>query len=160
MFLTLRRFVEFVGVALFAALFLVFVLQIGARFLFDRPLPWTDEAASILYIWSILWAGALICRDHEHVAFDLIYHAQTVRVQRLMSLLSTLLIGGLCAWALPGVLDYIVFMRRESSAVLGLPMHWVFAPFALLMLTLVWRSLLRIFRLLGRRWQEALGTGS
>lgn len=158
--LLLRRTADVIGVALFASLFLVFVLQIGARFLFDRPLPWTDEAAVMLYIWAILWAGALICRDHEHVAFDLLYQRRTPRVQRLMSILSTLVVGGLCAWALPGVLDYITFMRRESSAVLGLPMHWVFAPFGLFLLMLVIRSLRRLLCLLGSRWQQALGGGS
>lgn len=156
----LRRTAEAVGVALFGALFLVFVLQIGARFLFDRPLPWTDEAAVMLYIWAILWAGALICSDREHVAFDLLYQGRTPRVQRLMAILSTVMVGSLCAWALPGVLDYIAFMQRESSAVLGLPMHWVFAPFGLFLLMLVLRSLLRLVRLLGSRWQQALGSGS
>lgn len=152
----LRRAVDVIGVVLFALLFLVFVIQIAARFLLGQPLPWTDEAAVVLYLWAILWGAALVCRDREHVAFDLLYAGRTSRVQRAMALLAALLVGGLCAWALPGVADYILFMQRESSPVLGLPMHWVYAPFALLMLALVLRNLQRIWQLLGRRWQQVL----
>ena len=41
----LKRGADAVGVGLFAALFLTFIVQITARFGFDRPLPWTDELA-------------------------------------------------------------------------------------------------------------------
>lgn len=152
----LRRCADSVGVLLFAALFAVFVLQIAARFLFQRPLPWTDELAVVLYLWAILWGAAFVCREREHVAFDLLYQALPPPARRAMALLAALLVGGLLAWALPGSIDYIAFMRRESTAVLGLPLHWVFAPFALLLLALVARALWRIARLLGRDWKEAL----
>ena len=39
-----------IGGGLFLALFAVFILQIAARFAFHQPLPWSDEAAVILYI--------------------------------------------------------------------------------------------------------------
>lgn len=144
------------GVLLFALLFLVFVIQITARFVMNQPLPWTDEAATVLYVWAILWGGAAVCREREHVVFDLLYQGRTSRVKRGMALLSSVLIGGLALWALPGVLDYIHFMRRETTAVMGLPLHWVYAPFALLLLALVIRHLHRAWRLMGRRWADVL----
>lgn len=152
----LRRGAEAIGVGLFALLFLVFVIQITARFVLGRPLPWTDEAATVLYLWAILWAAALVCRDREHVAFDLLYQSRSANTRRGMALLGAVLLAGLCAWALPGVLDYILFMQRESTAVLGLPFHVVFMPFALLLLALVVRNLVRAWRLLGPRWRAQL----
>lgn len=152
----LRRAADAVGVGLFALLFLVFVIQITARFVFQRPLPWTDEAAVVLYLWAILWGAAFVCREREHVAFDLLYQALPLPARRGMALAGALLVGTLAAWAVPATLDYIGFMRRESSAVLGLPMHWVFAPFALLLLALAARALLRVAGLLGRGWKEQL----
>lgn len=156
MFSFLRRAAEAIGVLLFALLFLVFVIQITARFAFNQPLPWTDEAATMLYVWAILWGGAAVCREREHVVFDLLYQGQSLRMQRGMALLSSLLIGGLALWALPGVVDYIQFMKRESTAVMGLPLHWVYAPFAFLLLSLIVRNFLRTWRLLGRRWATVL----
>lgn len=152
----LRRGAEVVGVLLFALLFLVFVVQVTARFAFDRPLPWTDEAAVVLYLWAVLWGAAVVCKDREQVAFDLLYQAAPPPIRRLMALAAAVLVGGLAAWALPGTLDYILFMQRESSAVLGLPLHWVFMPFALLLLALLVRYVIRVWLLLGRDWEQHL----
>jgi TRAP-type C4-dicarboxylate transport system permease small subunit len=152
----LRRGAEVVGVLLFALLFLVFVVQVTARFALDRPLPWTDEAAVVLYLWAVLWGAAVVCKDREQVAFDLLYQAAPPPIRRLMALTAAVLVGGLAAWALPGTLDYILFMQRESSAVLGLPLHWVFMPFALLLLALLVRYVIRVWLLLGRDWEQHL----
>ena len=146
----LRQGANAFGVALFALLFIVFVVQVIARFAFDKPLAWTDEAA------VILWGAALVCKDRENVAFDLLYQSAPARVRRAMALLGCALVGVLAAWGLPGALDYIYFMRRESTPVLGLPFHWVYAPFALLLAALAVRYALRIYRLLGKDWEAHL----
>ena len=152
----LRGAANAIGVGLFASLFLVFVVQVVARFAFKQPLAWTDEAAVILYLWAILWGAALICSDKENVAFDLLYQRAGPPVQRLMALAACALIGVLAAWGLPGSLDYIHFMQRERTPVLGLPFHWVFAPFGILLLALALRSAWRIYGLLGRHWRDQL----
>ena len=152
----LRRAADAFGVLLFALLFGVFVIQITARFIFNQPLAWTDEAATILYLWVVLWGAAVVCRDKEHVAFDLLYQKAFAPTRRRMALASALLVGGLAAWALPGSLDYIWFMRREATAVMGLPFHWVFLPFGLLLIALVLRYVWRVVRLLGRHWEREL----
>jgi TRAP-type C4-dicarboxylate transport system permease small subunit len=144
--LFLRRTAAALGVALFAALFVVFVVQVTARFAFNRPLPWTDEAAVILYVWVILWSAALIVPEREHVAFDLVWNLFSPRIQKAMRAVGLLTVGGLAAWALPATFDFARFMGREGTAVLGLPLVWVFAPFVLLLAALVVRSALGLFK--------------
>lgn len=156
MFKFLRSGADAFGVLLFTLLFLVFVVQVTARFCFNQPLAWTDEAAVILYLWAILWGAALVCKDRENVAFDLLYQHASPQVQRAMALAACALIGVLAAWGLPGSLDYIYFMRRETTPVMGLPFHWVFSPFALLLLALTLRYALRLYRLLGKNWRRHL----
>lgn len=156
MFKLLRRVADAFGVLLFALLFLVFVVQVAARFGFNQPLAWSDEAAVILYLWTILWGAALVCKDRENVAFDLLYQNARPQVKRAMALAACALIGVLAAWGLPGALDYIHFMRRESTPVMGLPFNWVFMPFALLLLALAVRYLVRIVRLLRKNWEQHL----
>jgi TRAP-type C4-dicarboxylate transport system permease small subunit len=139
-------FARVVGAGLFAALFVVFIVQVTARFVFDRPLPWTDEAAVILYVWVILWCAALVVPEREHVAFDLVWNMAPPRVQRGMRVVGLVVVGGLAAWALPASVDFARFMGREGSAVLGLPLVWIFAPFVLLLASLVVRSAIGLFK--------------
>ena len=147
----LRRGADALGVGLFAALFLTFIVQITARFVFDRPLPWTDELAVILYVWVILWAAAFMVPARDHVVFDLLYNTVGPRTRRGMLLLGSVLIGSLAAYAVPGSWDYVRFMAREGTPVLGLPLSWVFIPFVLLLLALAVRSVLEVAALLRRR---------
>ena len=48
--------------------------------------------------------------------------------------------GGLALVAIPASWDYVHFMAREGSPVLGLPFMWIFLPFVLLLIALVIRS--------------------
>jgi TRAP-type C4-dicarboxylate transport system permease small subunit len=142
----LRNVAAAVGAALFFLLFLVFLIQVTARFVFARPLPWTDEAAVILYVWVILWSAALIVPEREHVAFDLVWNLAGPRARRLMRAAGLITVGGLAAWAIPASADFARFMAREGTAVLGLPLTWLFAPFVLLLAALVIRCAVGLFK--------------
>ena len=152
----LQQGADAVGVALFSMLFCVFVVQVVARFFFNRPLPWTDEVAVMLYVWVILWSAAFVVPEREHVMFDLVWSAAGPRTRRVMRLAGHVLVGGLSAWALPATWDYVRFMAREGTPVLGVPFMVVFMPFALLLAALVVRSALGIWRALrGEDLQDA-----
>ena len=144
----LRRGAAAIGAGLFATLFVVFLVQITARFGFNQPLPWTDEAAVMLYVWVILWAAAFVVPEREHVMFDLVWTAVGRRARQAMRVLGHALIGGLAAWALPASWDYVRFMGREGTPVLGVSFQWVFLPFVLLLAALVVRSAWGIVRAL------------
>jgi TRAP-type C4-dicarboxylate transport system permease small subunit len=135
----LRRAANLVGGALFVALFGVFIVQITARFGFNKPLAWTDEAAVILYVWVILWATATMVPQREHVAFDLIWDNVGTGARRAMQITGNLLVGTLALVALPASWDYVRFMAREGTPVLGVPLFWVYLPFVFMLLALVLR---------------------
>ena len=128
------------GGGLFLMLFVVFILQITARFGFNKPMPWTDEAAVVLYVWVILWSAATIVPEREHVVFDLLWNMAGKRTRMAMRITGNLMVGGLAAVAVPATWDYVHFMQRESTPVLGISFMWVFMPFVILMVALVARS--------------------
>ena len=136
----LQTAAQAIGGGLFLTLFFVFIVQVGARFGFNKPLPWTDEAAVILYVWVILWAAATVVPEREHVVFDLLWNMAGQRTRLLMRVAGNLMVGGLAAAAIPATWDYVHFMQRESTPVLGVPFMWVFLPFVVLMVALVVRS--------------------
>lgn len=136
----LQQAANHLGGGLFLTLFIVFIIQITARFGFNKPLPWTDEAAVILYVWVILWAAAAVVPEREHVVFDLLWNSVNTRSRQVMRIVGNLIIGGLSAAAIPASWDYVHFMARESSPVLGISFMWIFLPFVFLLIALVIRS--------------------
>ena len=136
----LQKAANALGGGLFLAMFIVFLVQITARFGFNKPLPWTDEAAVILYIWVILWAATAVVPEREHVVFDLIWNSVGCRTRQAMRIVGNLMVGGLSLVAIPASWDYVKFMGREGSPVLDVPFSWIFLPFVLLLISLVLRS--------------------
>lgn len=147
-----QRAANAVGGMLFLALFLVFLIQIGARFGLSKPLPWTDELAVVLYVWVILWAAAFMVPAREHVVFDLVWNSVGPRARQAMAVVGHGLLGGLALAGLPATWDYVSFMRRESTPVLGIPFLWVYLPLVLLVTALVLRSVWGL-------WQALRGQG-
>lgn len=141
-----------IGGGLFLTLFVVFVIQVTARFGFNKPLAWTDELAVILYVWIILWAAAFVVPEREHVAFDLLWNSAGQRMRQAMQIVGNTLVGGLALCGIPATWDYVYFMKREGTPVLGLPFMWVFLPFVFLLVALVFRSAWAI-------WRAAKGEG-
>lgn len=129
-----------IGGGLFLTLFIVFVIQVTARFAFNKPIAWTDEAAVILYVWVILWGAAVVVPEREHVVFDLLWNSVPQRARQIMAIAGNLLVGGLALCGIPDCWDYVHFMAREGTPVLGVPFMWVFMPFVLLLAALVVRS--------------------
>ena len=136
----LQKAANALGGGLFLAMFIVFLVQITARFFFNKPLPWTDEAAVILYIWVILWAATAVVPEREHVVFDLVWNSVGYRTRQAMRIVGNLMVGGLSLVAIPASWDYVKFMGREGSPVLDVPFSWIFLPFVLLLISLVLRS--------------------
>jgi len=152
LFRWLKTAANAIGGGLFLTLFAVFVIQITARFGFNKPIAWTDEAAVILYIWAILWAAAFIVPEREHVMFDLVWNSVGRPVRKLMRIAGNLLVGGLALASVPATWDYVRFMAREGTPVLNLPFMWVFLPFVFLMVALTLRCAWAI-------WQALQGQG-
>ena len=136
----LQKAANALGGGLFLAMFIVFLFQITARFGFSKPLPWTDEAAVILYIWVIMWAATAVVPEREHVVFDLVWNSVGYRTRQAMRIVGNLMVGGLSLVAIPASWDYVKFMGREGSPVLDVPFSWIFLPFVLLLISLVLRS--------------------
>ena len=141
-----KRGANAIGGGLFLMLFVVFIIQIAARFGLNRPLPWTDEVAVILYVWVILWAAAVMVPEREHVVFDLVWNRAGHRTRQVMQIAGNALIGVLALAGLPASWDYVHFMAREGTPVLNVSFMWVYLPFVLLLAALVLRSALGIWR--------------
>ena len=154
----LEKAAQHLGGLIFFALFLTFLAQITARFVFNQPLPWTDELAVVLYLWVILWAAAFMVSEREHVVFDLIWNHAPLGLRKTMKIAGHVMIGGLALVAIPACFDYVQFMRREKTPVLDIPFMVVFFPFVLLLLALVLRSAWGIWSALQGRGLEVGGT--
>jgi TRAP-type C4-dicarboxylate transport system permease small subunit len=150
------RAADAVCIALFAAVFLVFVWKIAMRYLVHDAVAWADEVSVVLFIWIVFIANGFVVEDRRQICFDLLYRHVGPSTQRVFAILRALLVGGLFAASLPGSLGYIAFLWRERTPVLLWRLDIVYSCFGLFMIAVLVRLLARLTRLAGARWREGL----
>ncbi|WP_237480608.1 TRAP transporter large permease subunit [Lichenibacterium dinghuense] len=90
--LFVERLIAF-GLEGFAALLVVaevFILLVGvaSRFVFDRPLVWSDELASLLFLWLAMIGAAIALSRGSHMRLSTVTAMMTVTWQRRLEALS------------------------------------------------------------------------
>lgn len=123
----LYRLAEFVAAMLLATMFLAFIVQIVFRYLFSFPIGWSSELTVITWLWLVLWGAAFVVTEAEEIRFDLIYGAVGPRPRRIMAIATAVAILVLYGMSLPAVLDYVTFMRVQSTAYLKIRFDWLFS---------------------------------
>lgn len=150
----LQRSATVVAALMFAAVFLIFNYKIITRYLEHDEAVWTDEVSVILFIWILFWANAFLIRDREQITFDLCYRPMPDTTKRWMAVARLILVGGIFVWALPGTLDYLMFLWRERTPVLSLRLDLVYSCFGIFMIAVVIREAAGVARLLGPNWRR------
>jgi tripartite ATP-independent transporter DctM subunit len=64
---SLGSFVEIVAAGLVAAEILILFSGVVSRYVFDRPLVWSDELASTLFLWLAMLGAVIALRRDEHM---------------------------------------------------------------------------------------------
>jgi TRAP-type C4-dicarboxylate transport system permease small subunit len=151
-----RRLANLVSGTMFAAVFLIFNYKIITRYLEHDEAAWADEVSVILFIWIIFWANAFLVRDKEQITFDLVYRQAPDGMKRWMALARLVLIGGIFLWALPGTVDYLLFLWRERTPVLGLRLDVIYSCFGLFLAAVIVRAGGTIVQLIGPKWRGSI----
>ena len=132
---------DFIGAGIFAVLFLSLVAQVLLRFVFGAPAAWTEELATIAYVWVIFWGTAFSVPLAAHVAVDFIVPRFAPPLRRVLYALGLAALALCFLWAVPGIADYLRFMMRERTPVLDWPYGTVYSVFLAAAVAVVLRCL-------------------
>ena len=152
----IARLAEALTNLMFVAVFLAFLYKILMRYAAGDAVAWAEELTVVLFIWIVFLANGLVVDARRQIAFDLVYRNLSAGGQRWMALARSLLIGGIFVCALPAAVDYIMFLWRERTPVMGWRLDYVYSCFALFMLAVIVRAIYRLALLMSARWQQGL----
>ena len=144
MLTALDRILKWALIGLMVGLVLAVTWQVVSRYLFASPSSWTEEVARFLLIWIGTLGAAYAFRENAHIGLDLLpkkltgaaarrLHWFTVAVIILFAV-TVLVIGG-------GSLVFLTWDLRQYSAVLGLPISFVYSVIPITGLLIVIYSL-------------------
>ncbi|MFO1326802.1 MAG: TRAP transporter small permease subunit [Rubrivivax sp.] len=127
MIAALRRVADAVLVAMMAAMFVAFILQVLFRYALNWPVGWTDEVCTLVWLWGILWGASFVMSNRDDIRFDMLYGHLPRPLRRGFTVLGSGTAVALLGLSLPAAWSYVSFMKVEKSASFGIPLNWVFS---------------------------------
>ena len=126
----LDRALRWALILLMVGLVLAVTWQVVSRYLFASPSSWTEEIARFLLIWIGTLGAAYAFRVNAHIGLDLLPKKLSGTAARqlhwftqgviILFAVAVLVIGG-------SKLVYLTWDLRQYSAVLGLPISFVYS---------------------------------
>jgi C4-dicarboxylate transporter, DctQ subunit len=157
----LRRRAENISALLLLAMFVCFIIQIAARYVFNYPLGWTDEVSVLCWIWCTLWGAAFVLREKDEVRFDIIYSASSEKTRRIFTIITGIAAIALFGIALPAVFSYVTFLKVERSAYLGIRLDYLYSIYLIFSLAVIVRYAALTWRAIkGKPPEIEIGSGS
>lgn len=157
----LRRIAEGISALLLLAMFLSFMVQIISRYIFNHPFGWTDEVSVLCWVWCVLWGAAFVLRERDEVRFDLIYSSASEKTRCIFTVITGIAAIVLFGVALPAVVSYVLFLKVEKSAYLGIRLDYLYSIYIVFSVAAVVRYAALVWNALrGRAPGIQLGAGS
>lgn len=151
----LYRRAENVLAIMLGVMFFAFIAQIIFRYFLNFPIGWTSELTVIMWLWMVLWGAAFVIREDEEIRFDLLYGAVPASVQRVMILLSGTALLALYIFSLPAVVDFVTFMKVQSTAYLKIRFDWLYSIYVIFAVAVICRYAFLIWRAIRGRSPRA-----
>lgn len=133
--LNLDKWIAHFLVVLMTLMVLNVTWQVVSRYIFQSPSSFTDELSRYMLIWVGMLGAAYVAGKNEHLAIDILLTKLEEKAQdKLMILINCcVLIFALLVMVIGGSnLVYLTFILEQRSAVLQIPLAYIYGiiPFS------------------------------
>lgn len=115
-----------ISLLLLFAMFLLIVIQVVSRYLFEHPFSWTEELARYAMIWMIFVASVHLTSTGEHIVITLIDKIVPAAAVKWVIALSYLVVAGTCLVLMVPGWTFVSRMFMATSPAMSIPMGWVY----------------------------------
>lgn len=116
-------------------------LQVFARYLFDRPLAWSEEAVRYVMTWTAFLAAAWSVRDREHITVEIIMPWLPPALRRIVDTLRWLLVAAFCVAILPASVRVTIDVHAQLGVAIEIPLSVIFASLPIGLVLMTWYAL-------------------
>ena len=143
----MRRRAENIVAGLLGVMFVAFIIQIVFRYFFNFPIGWTSELSVIAWLYMVLIGSAFWLKETEEVRFDLISSRLGPRGRRAIGFVVAIAAVVLFGMALPATVNYVTFMKVESSSYMKIRLDILYSVYAVFAVAIIVRYLWAIVSL-------------
>jgi len=110
----LNNFEIYIGAVIFIAITILLTLQVFSRFVLNHSITWTEEVASILYVWMIYLGVAAAVGKRKHLRIDAFIDSRPFKLKRALYIFTNLIFMFFCVYIFPPIMQVISNLRRTA----------------------------------------------
>lgn len=130
-------FEVYIPMAAFIVMFLTFIVQIIARYVFKYPLTWAYEVTVIGFSWTVILGACYAMRHRTHVKFTLIVDMLSPRKAAFVRIIgNAIILAAFVALIMPSI-EYVKFMNFQSTSVFKFRLSWIFSAFVYFLISVI-----------------------
>lgn len=119
----------YIPIVAFLIMFIVFIIQIAARYIFNNPVQWAYEVTVMGYLWMVVLGACYAYRDRSHVTFTLFYDALPVKGKAICGFLGNLLMFIAFGYMFVPACSMISQMKMQVTSIFKIGLNIVYCPF-------------------------------
>lgn len=139
-----KRSIEILLMVLIAFAVIVASLQVFTRFVVQKPLPWTEEAARFSFIWISFLGTFIGYTKTSHFNIDFLLNATKGISNKVLNCICDLVVFGFSLLVVKFGIDLVNMTLLQRSPILGVPMGWVYSILPISFFLIAIHALVRI----------------
>jgi len=112
--------------ALTMVLSILVLLQVLVRFVIKIPIPWTEEAARISFVYLVFLGAVLGMRDRKHVNVDVFLKALSPRARKSWEFVVDVAVAALLLFIVGMGIKFVAVSFDQGTPYLRIPMSFVY----------------------------------
>lgn len=142
----LNRTLHFLSIAALCIMTLLVFMNVILRYFFHSGIPWSEEFARVCFVYIIFIGILIAARSNSHLTVDIITSNVIKPVQRVLAVLSGLIIISITLVTFYGASKLIALTYEQRMPATGLSAAWLYIASAFSMLAYAAIELLNIFK--------------
>lgn len=118
---------NWVSMAFFTVMCALLVLQLASRYLFSKPLLFTEEFSRFCYVWIAFLGMAIAHKRGDHIKIDLFVGLFPPGVRRVLTALVDIISLAMLAYLAYWGVEYMLFNEYSVAASVDFPLYYVYA---------------------------------
>ncbi len=133
-------------VAAFLVLVEVVILAAGVftRYVLGNPLVWSDELATIIFLWLAMLGSVVAYRRGEHISLSVLVRRASPRTRRVLETISSVVTAVFVVELIPATLKFFKQEQIDVTPALGIPQSYVVLAIIVGLLLILVLALLRL----------------
>jgi len=125
----LNNFEQYVGTVFMIAMIALMLLQVFGRYVLKTSFSWTDELATIFFIWSIYLGCSCAVTKRKHLKIDMLIRSVPFGASKILRTISNVIFLGFCCYMFPAFMNILQNLAQYNAvtAITRIPKELVYS---------------------------------